>query len=82
MQIDINGTTYKPKKQPKQSAKMSKLMLMALMFGGLDSGLKSRKRPQVDIIEEFKLIQKKESKLSRNDRDWVVFQFHKRFEPA
>lgn len=39
-----------------------------------------RERPKVNIIDEFKLIQEKKSKLSRNDREWVVFQFNRNFE--
>ena len=40
----------------------------------------SRKRPVINLVEEFKLIQNKKSKLSKNDRDWAVRQFENQFE--
>lgn len=40
---------------------------------------KPRERPNINLIEEYELIQQKKSKLSRSDRDWVEYQFHRNF---
>lgn len=87
MELEINGIRYAEiEKQPKKqmSRSMTRIMMMATMFGAMGGSevSKTRKRPSVDLIKEFELIQQKKSKLSRNDRDWVVFQFNKRFRPA
>jgi UDP-N-acetylmuramoylalanine-D-glutamate ligase len=85
MELEINGVRYAEiEKQPKKqmSSSMAKVLMMATMFGAMGGNevSKTRKRPSVDLIKEFELIQQKKSKLSRNDRDWVVFQFNKRFK--
>ncbi|WP_424002517.1 hypothetical protein [Maribacter sp. IgM3_T14_3] len=86
MELEINGIRYAEiEKQPKKqmSRSMTRVMMMAAMFDGMagnGSGGGTRKRPNVDLIKEFELIQQKKSKLPRNDRDWVVFQFNKRFK--
>jgi len=54
------------------------------MFGGL-YGLggktrKTRKRPNVVLEKEYELIQQKKSKLSRNDRDYVIYQFERQYK--
>jgi hypothetical protein len=85
MELEINGVRYAEiEKQPKKqmSSSMAKAVMMATMFYSIGGNgvSKKRKRPSVDLIKEFELIQQKKSKLSRNDRDWVVFQFNKRFK--
>lgn len=58
-------------------------MLMAAAFSSLDPYApkpKNFKAPNVDIISEYELIQKKQSKLTKSKRDWVVFQFERNFE--
>ena len=85
MELEINGIKYKKiEKQPKKqlSKGMTKVLMMAAMFGGLDECNKSsfKNRPNVNIIDEFELIQNKKSKLSMANRDWVVFQFNKLFK--
>ena len=80
--IEINGKYYqqKPSSTTQMSGKLQAMLLMSMamttMVGGGGYG---RKRPQVDIIEEYKLIQQKKSKLSKSDRDWVKYQFRKNF---
>ena len=80
--IEINGIKYK-KNEPKQkqSSYASRRMLaMAAIaatcdpYGGYGSTY-SRPRPVVDIVKEYELIQNKQSKLSKSDRDWVVRVF-------
>lgn len=80
--ITIDGISYAKKEQPKASKTTSKLLMMAAALGSIDpyGSSYSRKRPQVNIVSEFELIQQKKSKLSRNDRDWVESQFHKNFK--
>ena len=39
-----------------------------------------RKRPKVDVFNEYMLILRKESKLSRSDREWVKEEFHKLYK--
>ena len=83
MEIEINGIKYqKIEKQPRKNSKtMNKVLMMAAMFGGLDGiGGKTRKRPNVVLEQEYGLIQEKKSKLSRNDRDWVVYQFERQYK--
>lgn len=87
MEIEINGLKYRQKEQNnQQTARQSRmsvmLMGMAMMFGGQGSVGSSRQRetPKVNIVEEFKLIQEKKSKLPRKDREWVVFQFNRHYE--
>ena len=85
MELEINGIRYAEiEKQPKQqmSSSMARVVVMATMFGAMGGNevSKTRERPSVDLIKEFELIQQKKSKLPRNDRDWVVFQFNKRFK--
>jgi hypothetical protein len=83
MKIEINGIEYqKIEKQPRKNSKtMSKLLMMAAMFGSLNGiGRKTRNRPDVILEQEYGLIQEKKSKLSRNDRDWVVSQFERKYK--
>mgnify|MGYP007059442442 CR=1 FL=1 len=80
MEIEIEGIKYRMRNPQPHSynSTIAKLMMMATYFGGM--GKPPKKRPEIDIIEEFRLIQKKESKLSRNDRDWVLNEFERHFE--
>ena len=87
MELEINGLKYRQKQQnsqqtSRQSRMSTMLMGMAMMFGAQGSVGTSRQRetPKVNIVEEFKLIQEKKSKLSRKNREWVVFQFNRHYE--
>jgi len=88
MEIDINGLKYRQKEQnnqqtTRQSRMSVMLMGMAMMFGAqgsIGTSKRQRETPKVNIVEEFKLIQEKKSKLSRKDRDWIVFQFNRYYE--
>lgn len=75
--FEIDGITYRPRKQRSPSRGASKMMMFAMALGGLDYGASSynRKRPSVNIVEEYKLILQKKSELCRSDRDWVCNQF-------
>ena len=82
--IVINGISYEPipQSKPKRyNTKMASIMAMtSFMYPVIDYGGGSRNKeytgPRVDIVEEFKLIQNKQSKLSKRDRDWVVHKFN------
>ena len=56
----------------------TKLVMMAQMFGGLKIG--NRNIEGVNIVEEFKLIQDKKSKLSKAQRDSVIWEFNRYYE--
>lgn len=70
-QFTINGVTYEPIYEPNSVRCFPSLT-------GL--GVYDRKRPHVDIREEFELVQRKQSKLCRSDRDWVVRKFHSMYK--
>ncbi len=82
--IEINGVKYQERPQPKPRGRFSKLEMMATMFSGISmygsSQSVPRRRPQVNIVAEFTLIQEKKSTLSRNDRDWVCGQFKSQYK--
>ena len=86
MELEINGIRYaeiEKQPKPKGTPYVNKMIMLAAMLSSTienEAGGTPRKRPSVDLIKEFELIQQKKSKLSRNDRDWVVFQFNKRFK--
>lgn len=88
MEIEIDGLKYRQIEQNNaQTLRKSKMatmiMGMAMMFtaqGNIGSSRRQRETPKVNIVEEFKLIHEKKSKLSRKDRDWVVAQFHRNFQ--
>lgn len=83
--IEIKGILYEeiPKPPKKQMSKASlELMLIAGMYS-LPFTTSSNSRPKeklnIDIVKEFELIQDKKSNLSRSQREWVVFQFNKKY---
>ena len=88
MEIEIDGLKYRQKEQNKeQSFRKSKMatmiMGMAMMFTAQENIGGSKRQietPKVNIVDEFKLIKEKKSKLSRKDRDWVIFQFNRNFQ--
>lgn len=81
--IEINGVRYRQKEQKQRNIApgLSRMMMIATMFMPLNDpyAKKQKERPEVDIIAEYKLIQNKESELSRANREWVVRQFEKNF---
>ena len=90
MEIEINGLIYESKKiDVKETDKVSKMSTMLLgiasyMFIGQghlgSSKMQKSTEPKVNLIDEFGLIQNKQSKLSRKDRNWVIFQFNRNFK--
>lgn len=89
--IIVNGEKYKPitkeaKKVPKYGSRLSGLMIAASYLAGMDmmnfdSGTYTRKLDSdINIVDEYGLIQLKKSKLSRWERDAVVRVFERNYE--
>ena len=82
--IEINGEIYVPRehKSPKVSPRVASILMMGMMMGGGLPGLggSGPERPDVDIVEEYKLILQKKSFLSASDRRWVEYRFHDKFK--
>jgi hypothetical protein len=76
--MEINGIEYRKKDLKKPSKGVLNLMSMAEIYGGYKFG--GNNLEGVSIIEEFRLIQDKKSKLSKAKRDSVVFEFNRRYE--
>ena len=81
MEVEINGKKYQRIEKKPMSKSVSKMLMMVSMFAGI-SGLSgyTKKRPTVILEQEYGLIEKKKSKLSRNDRDWVIYQFESQYK--
>lgn len=79
MTVEVNGELYEytPPEEPKAPRLPALLMAMASMYEG--AMVRERKRPDVNIVDEFARIQRKQSNLSRNDREWVKFQFNRHY---
>ena len=83
--IEIEGKLYQEKEQkPSKSISKKTLGLITLAqtmhnisFGGSNY---NRERPTVNLVEEFRLIQQKKSKLNRSDRDWVERMFYRNYK--
>lgn len=77
MEIEINGLKYRQRDQVlSRSRNVGRMAAMIEAMGMM----KSQKTLNVNIIEEFRLIQEKKCKLSRKNRDWVVYQFNRNFQ--
>lgn len=83
--IEVNGVKYKriEKEVSKKSGKFGAIAAMTMALGGIGiNGVNNepRKRPHVDIIKEYGLIELKQSNLSRSDREWVKWCFEQDFK--
>ena len=78
----LNNVEYVEKPMAKGNARISGYVAaMMAMYGCLPNiGSKQKSLPTHDIIGEFERIQRKESKLSRSERDAVVQEFYKHFQ--
>jgi len=73
--IEVNGVKYRQvvhKKPP-----MPKILLPLMFMAGFSS--RRKETHDVNIVEEYGLIQQKKSRLSKSQRDWVVAQFEYNF---
>lgn len=84
----INGIEYEKieRQPPKQKGRtLNKWLMMASMFSYFDPNVgpprRTKQPPVDDIVKEFELIQLKQSKLSRADRDLVVRAFNQNYKP-
>lgn len=83
MIFEINGVQYTEIERPQRNgATLSAYMLSMLMVAGAMHGLRNKQKemPPYNLIKEFELIQKKQSKLSRSEREHVVRQFKRTFK--
>jgi hypothetical protein len=78
--IEVNGEQYIQReiKPMGRYPKIYQLLALSAMMGGY-GGPREPERPKVNIVEEYELVLKKQSKLSRSQREWVVRQFNKNF---
>jgi len=76
--VSINGIEYVRTATESEaiSPSIERMSLAAKAYGRRYE----RNRPDVDIVEEYKLVQAKKSKLGRSDRDWVELRFHRLFK--
>ena len=59
---------------------MGMMMMAEMAMPGYYGGVKKHKeRPDVNIIEEYGLIQQKKSNLTRSQREWVISVFEQNF---
>lgn len=86
--IYIDGRKFKAKEKPKPRTNTGRARALLALMGIMETynltypygtPKHQRVRPKVNIVEEFALIQKKQSRLSKNDRDWVERMFYKNF---
>lgn len=85
--FELNGKSYQPivretksnLMKSKMGSKVFSLMMAYGMMGGFSGGNEPQ-RPDVDIVEEYGLIELKKSTLSKSQRDWVAYQFKKNFK--
>lgn len=84
--IDINGTKYIKREQKSKGTSLMNSRIgifigMAMMMGGSSqTKRKSDSLVNIDIVEEFRLIQNKKSNLSANQRKVVVNRFHRLYK--
>lgn len=84
--IEINGVRYEQIPQeprvPRKGSKLLNIMLATSMMFQITNPYmarpsRSKPLPTDDIVREFELIQLKQSKLSRSERDQVVNAFNR-----
>lgn len=94
--FELNGVRYAPIKKEQRkhkhvSSKLGGIMAMASMiylpymndlYGYGEKGYERKLPEGTDIVKEYGLIQDKKSKLSKWERDMVVFIFEKNFKPV
>lgn len=74
--IEINGIKYEQIERSRSKAlggRMGAMLIMMAATMTMNTSGRGGKEgpPEVDIVEEFALIQQKKSKLSKAHRDWV-----------
>jgi len=79
--FEINGERYSEIEHPtsRRTPKMLMMASMMMAMSGIGGSNYSRPMPQVNLVEEYKLILEKKSKLSRWERDMVVSQFKRKY---
>lgn len=77
--VEVNGVKYiqKEERAYRGSSRLHSFLMASLAMGGMLP--KMPKPPNVDIPTEYGLVQLKKSRLSANQRAWVVRQFELNF---
>lgn len=77
--VMINGVEYveKPPKHIQAANILLPYLALSIMMGGTKY---NKKHIEVDLASEFELIQKKQSKLSKSEREYIVKQFNNKFK--
>ncbi len=82
--VEINGIKYRSVEE-KPSIKFGKtaamISAMLAITNAYENPVTHIERPNVNIVEEYKLILQKKSKLSRSQREWVIGQFKRNYTP-
>jgi hypothetical protein len=78
--VDIHGVKYALRRTPMSKGRVGgKLMILAHMFGAINGIRKNQLPDHVEIVSEYRLIESKQSNLSRSQREMVVYEFHSRY---
>lgn len=86
MIVEVNGIKYQSVDEPKRRP-LSKIAMVAIMMGAM-YGIGSSKPVSsklsmsdgFDFVKEYGLIKNKESKLTKSQRDYVIWYFEKHFK--
>lgn len=83
--FEVNGVLYEPiehehSRRPSSINKFVALTMAIAPMMNLESSGYQRKPPNVNIIDEYALIQQKKSNLSKWDRDCVVRIFESHYK--
>lgn len=74
--IVIDGVEYQYKEKTQSQYLAENMLKMAEKYG---FGKKESERPNVNLLTEYIRVKRKQSKLSRSNRDWVEKQFKRQF---
>lgn len=84
--VEVNSVKYRKKPEPQKSVKIATMeaLFLQLALGGMAgmpvSSRRRVKRNNINIPEEYGLIQNKKSKLSASERNSVVAIFERDYE--
>lgn len=86
MEIEVNGTKYKQRESTTKSrgksatrAALASILVTAGIYGVAP---RRKEMPDYNLFDEIELIQNKKSKLSRSEREYIVREFNRMFEPV
>jgi len=83
--FEINGVAYKAKilrKRVGSNANALTSLFISMFEKEMRRPMEKLEDLGVYIVDEYRLICDKKSNLSRSDRETVIYEFNKRFEPV